>query len=108
MVGVRTDFTNQWSGGGLGELDDFFLVKLLGVGIFALIERLVENNCWLLDTLCLCDSGIIDGTENVVITERVGDGSKSLVGCLVVSCKVCNKNDVIRSLKVLKGTIIKN
>jgi hypothetical protein len=106
LVGVWADLTNQWGGSSLGELGDLLSLKLAIEDNLAFIEGLVENNSWGLNTLRLGESGIGGDTEEVVVTERVGDTVENLVRGLVVLSKVGNNDNLIGLLEVvMRGDI---
>ena len=103
LVCVWADFANQWDGSLLGESLNVRLLKLAVVNDLALIERLVENNGGLFNTVFLGKLGVVGGAEEVVVTHGIGRCGKGGVGLLVVGIKVCNKDDGIGLLEVLKA-----
>jgi hypothetical protein len=95
LVCIRADFSNERSGSGLGKLGDGLLVKLLLKGVLALVERLVQDNGRLLDALSLCGSGIVDGTEDVVVSQGLGKTTEGFIRCLVISTEESYENDIV-------------
>lgn len=101
-VGLRAKLANQGSAGGLHPLEDGLLLKLAVVDSLLLIEILVENNRWLLDTFGLGESGVVGGTEKVGISLGLGERGEALVRGLVIGGHVADDNDLIHGLEVLQ------
>ena len=101
-VCLGANLANEGSGSDLSEGLDGLSVELLGEDILAVVERLVKDKTGLLDTLSLGESGVVGGTEEVVVTETVGDRVEGLVGGLVVGGEVSDEDDLVGGLELLE------
>lgn len=106
LVCVRADLANQGSGGLLGERFNVLLLELAVVHDLALIERLVENNGGLLDTVLLGEISVVGGAEEVVVAHGVGRRGEGSVGPLVVRTEVADEDHGIGRLEVLEAGAI--
>ena len=102
-VGFRADLADQRSRGSLSELGHGILGEFLLENGLALIERLVENNGGLHDALGLGESDVRSGTEEEVVSMRLGDFGEGGVGRLVVSAEVANDDDFVGRLELIEG-----
>lgn len=105
-VGLWANLADEGDRGSLCERGNGILVKLVLEGALSLVKALVENDRRLLHTLGLGESGIASGTEEVVVPEGRGHGTKGLVGDLVISSKVSNEDDLISRLEILDGGLV--
>ncbi|KAI6760212.1 hypothetical protein HG531_013413 [Fusarium graminearum] len=104
-VCLRANLTNEGSSGSRDESRDGLLLKLLCEGVLALIESLVDNQGGGLDTLSLGNSGVVDATEEVGVTETLSKLGEGLVGALVIGVEVSNDNDLVGGLELLEGVL---
>lgn len=104
-VGLGANLANEGSGGGDNEVGDGVELELLGEGVLALVKGLVENDGGNGDTLGLSESGIVDTTEEVVITHGLSNLSEGLVGGLVIGGEVGDNDDLVGSLELLKSVL---
>ena len=110
VVGVRlrTDLADQRNRGGLDELVDAVLVKIVAEDGLALVELLEQDDARLLDALCLGQGGIVGGAEEELVAEGVGDPGEGLVGRLVVSVEVAHDDDVLGLLELLDRVLVQD
>lgn len=104
-VGLRADLANKRSGSGLDELLQSLLLDGLSVDVLALVERLVQDDGGLLDTLSLGNGGVVGGTEEVLVAETLGDSGEGLVGSLVVLVEVGDQNNLVGGLELLEAVL---
>lgn len=102
-VGLRTNLADERRRGGRDEAGDSFGLELLRIDVLALIEALVQDNTWLLDTILLSERRVVGGTEEVAVTESLSDRCEGSVGGFVVGTEVANDNDLVLLLEVLDG-----
>lgn len=101
-VCLGANLADEGSGSNGSEGLDRLSIELLGEDILAVVERLVEDETRLLNTLSLGESGIICGTKKVVVAEAAGDRVEGLVGGLVVGGEVSNEDDLVGGLELLE------
>ena len=101
-VCLGANLANEGSGSNGSEALDGLSIELLGEDILAVVERLVEDETGLLNTLSLGESGVVGGTEEVVVAEAAGDRVEGLVGGLVIGGEVGDEDDLVGGLELLE------
>ncbi|KAF5125953.1 hypothetical protein E5D57_010647 [Metarhizium anisopliae] len=104
-IGLRANLSDERSGSSLGKFLNGLSVKLLSVGVLALVEGLVQNNRGELDTLGFGNSSLVDTAEQIVVTELLGNSGEGLVGGLVIGSKVGDDNNLVGRLELLEGIL---
>jgi hypothetical protein len=107
-VGLRANLSNERGGRGGNEGGNGILLELLGEGVLALIESLVDNQGGGLDALSLGNSSVVDATEEVGIAETLSKLGEGLVGALIVGVEVGDDNNLVGGLELLKGVLCEN
>lgn len=99
-VGLGADLADERGGGDLGEGADGVSVELVRVDVLAVVEGLVQDEAGLLDTLGLCEGGVVGGAEEEVVAQAVGDRREGLVRGLVVGGDVGDEDDLVGRLEL--------
>lgn len=106
VISVRlwANLANQRCSSGLGECENVLLDELLRKGVLALIERLVENDGWLNNSLSLSEASIGCGAKEERVTELLANLSEGGVGGLVVSAEETDDNNLVGSLELVQSS----